>query len=159
MSSAFEILIVEDSDSKLISILGVVQRVLPNAMVRTAFSVSSGIESIQGSVPDMLIVDMSLPTYDIDSREPGGSPRTFGGIEIFDILERDEILVPVLVVTSYPVLTDGGKTLGLAELTTQLRSDYPTVFLGTVYFDSSFSAWEREIESHLEKVARDKYGS
>lgn len=159
MSAAFDILIVEDSESKLSSIVGVVNRVLPTAMVRTAFSVSSGIENIQASVPDMLIVDMSLPTYDIDAREPGGSPRMFGGIEIFDILERDEIQVPILVVTSYPVLTDGGQTLGLAELTTRLKSDYPEVFLGTVYFDSSFSAWEREIESHLEKVARNKNGA
>lgn len=152
----FTILIVEDSESKLNSIQAVVERVMPNAYLRKAYSVRSAIDALEEESPDFIIADMSLPTYDIEVRERGGTPRSFGGIEVFETLERYEMVIPVLVVTSFPVLSEGSKSLGLVELSEQLRQDFPDNFLDTVYFDSAFSDWERSIESNLKSVLEKK---
>ncbi|WP_024666436.1 response regulator [Pseudomonas syringae] len=155
----FKILIVEDSESKLTSIQGVVERVIPYVTLRKAYSVRSAIDALEEYVPDFIIADMSLPTYDIESRERGGTPRPFGGIEVFETLERYEMEIPTLVVTSYPVLSEGSKSLGLTELSRQLKKDFPNTFLDTVYFDSAFSDWELRIESNLKSILEKKNAS
>lgn len=153
------VLIVEDSESKLNSIQGVLEREWPVVTVRKALSVRSAIDDILECMPDLIIADMSLPTYDIEVRERGGTPRPFGGIEVFETLERYEIIVPVLVVTSYPTITEGSQSLGLVELSKRLKTDFPDCFIGTVYFDSAYSNWEREMAIHIRNVLEDKHGA
>jgi hypothetical protein len=87
---------------------------------------------------------MSLPTYDIENRERGGTPRPFGGIEVFDHLDRFEITVPVVVVTSYPTLGDGENSLNIEQLRKRLQLDFPDNYLGVVYFDSVYTTWESD---------------
>jgi len=155
----FSVLIVEDSEAKLHSIQAVLERLVPDLNLSTAMSVRSAIDSIQSAEPDMIIADMSLPTYDVEVRERGGTPRPFGGIEVFETLERFSINIPVLVVTSYPVIIEGNQNVGLSELSLRLKDEFPLNFIGTVHFDSSYSYWEEEIESYVGEVLRNKNGS
>jgi DNA-binding NarL/FixJ family response regulator len=150
-----KILIVEDSDSKLDSIRVSLAKVFPAVIIRQAHSVKSAIDALNDELPDMIIADMSLPTYDIEDRERGGTPRPFGGIEVFEYLDRYDLSVPVLVVTSYESLTDGNQSLGLKELSVRLGTEFPKCFRGTVYFDSAYSTWEREITTFLQKILKD----
>ncbi|MDP3517756.1 MAG: response regulator [Pseudohongiella sp.] len=149
------ILIIEDSESKLQSIQRVVERTVPKAKISVAQSVRSAIDAIGTEQPTLIIADMSLPTYDIKARERGGSPRPFGGVDIFDYLDKEDFEIPILVVTSYPVITDGSQTLGLNDLAQKLAEDYPENFIDTVYFDSEFSVWENKIEAILTKYLRE----
>lgn len=153
------VLIIEDSESKLNSIQGVLERELSCVSIRKALSVRSAIDSVLAILPDLIIADMSLPTFDIEARERGGTPRPFGGIEVFETLERNEIVVPVVVVTSYPAITEGDHSIGLTELSKRLKDDFPENFLGTVYFDSAYSNWEQEITVYIHQVLEAKNGT
>lgn len=159
MNLLFTVLIIEDSESKLNSIQSVLERERPNVVIRKALSVRSAINAVLDNIPDLIIADMSLPTYDIESHERGGSPRPFGGIEVFETLERYEIQVPVLVVTSYPTIMEGNQSVGLVELSKRLQADFPECFIGTVYFDSTYSNWDREMVAFLNQVLEGKYGT
>ncbi len=150
------VLIIEDSESKLNSIQSVLERELPSVIINKSLSVRSAIDSVLSLMPDLIIADMSLPTFDIEARERGGTPRPFGGIEVFETLERNEIIVPVVVVTSYPAITEGKQSLGLTELSKRLEEDFPDCFLGTVYFDSAYSNWECEISAFIHQVLKKK---
>jgi CheY-like chemotaxis protein len=159
MSAALTVLIVEDSEPKLNSIQAVLERELPMVVIRKALSVRSAIDDVLSFMPDLIIADMSLPTYDIEIHERGGSPRPFGGIEVFETLERYEIKVPVLVVTSYPTITEGNQSIGLTELSKRLQADFPECFIGTVFFDSAYSNWEREMTAFLNQILKAKNGT
>jgi DNA-binding NarL/FixJ family response regulator len=159
MSTTLTVLIVEDSESKMSSIQTVLAREIPMVIIRKALSVRSAIDDILVSLPDLIIADMSLPTYDIEIRERGGTPRPFGGIEVFETLDRFEIKVPVLVVTSYPTITEGNQTVGLGELSKRLQTDFPQCFIGTVYFDSAYTNWERELALFIDQILKAKNGT
>lgn len=159
MNAAIKILIIEDSESKRNSIQSVLERELSEKIIRHTYSVREAIDHVVLERPDLIIADMSLPTYNIRDRERGGTPRPFGGIEVFETLEREEIQVPVLVVTSYPTITDGARSVGLSELSEQLKNDFPDTYIGTVYFDSAYTNWERELISFLQQVLKDKHGT
>ncbi|WP_322046084.1 response regulator [Paraburkholderia sp. J67] len=153
------ILIVEDSEAKLSSIQALLEREIPGVSIRTACSVRSAIDDLVNFTPDVIIADMSLPTFDIEVGERGGTPRPFGGIEVFETLERNEVVIPVIVVTSYPLITDGHESLGLKDLSKRLASDFPETFEGTVYFDSAYSDWETEITQLINKVRTKFHGA
>jgi CheY-like chemotaxis protein len=138
------ILIVEDSDAKRESVSALIDKNYSGHNLIYALSVRSAIDILPVSDPGLIIADMSLPTYDIENRERGGTPRPFGGIEVFDHLDRFEITVPVVVVTSYPTLGDGENSLNIEQLRKRLQLDFPDNYLGVVYFDSVYTTWESD---------------
>jgi len=149
------IFIVEDSEAKLDSIRGLLALLFPSADCRVAYSVHSAIESLLQELPELIVADMSLPTYDIERYERGGSPRSFGGIEVFEFLDRYDYQVPVIVVTSYPSLGDGENALNLKQLSERLKNEFPSNFVGAVYFDSAYSNWESEFSALVESLNKE----
>lgn len=153
------VLIVEDNEAKLNSIKTALEREFNSISVYTAQSVHSGINAIFNVLPAIIIADMSLPTYDIKVHERGGTPRPFGGIEIFETLECNSLLTPVIVVTSYEAISDGEKSVNLSELEKSLSKDFPENYLGCVYFDSTYLKWEHELINYCSDVLREKYAT
>jgi CheY-like chemotaxis protein len=146
------VLLVEDDEVKRQSILGVLSAKFSVDVVQ-ANSVSSAISAL-GQSFDLILADMSLPTYDIELRERGGTPRPFGGIEVFEHLERIGSRDPVVVVTSYPAISDGKRQLTVSDLSAQLQADFPLNFRGIVYFDSAYAEWEQQFSDLLSDVLR-----
>lgn len=149
---AKHILIIEDSESKRLSIQEVVTNAFPGWPIRLASSVSSAIEELDRSIPAAIIADMSLPTYDVRSKERGGTPRPLGGLEVFDHLDHLELNVPVVVVSSYTALQDGPSSIPLADLAQRLERDYPTLYRGYVFFDSTYTTWAAQLDKLLKSI-------
>lgn len=70
------ILLIEDEVPKQEHILAALKEIRPSASVNVARSVRSAIEAIVAEPPDLLLLDMSLPTFDVGPKESGGAPRT-----------------------------------------------------------------------------------
>jgi DNA-binding NtrC family response regulator len=146
------VLIVEDSEAKLASVIAAVQIVLPKHSLVCAKSVRSAIQEVDARSYRIIIADMSLPTYDVESRERGGTPRPFGGIEVFDYLERRSLVTPIIVVSSYQALVEGSTSTSLIDLAAQLKAQYPHTYAGYVFFDSAYSTWERELQDLIKRI-------
>lgn len=146
------VLVVEDSDTKLASVVAALKAILPQYPIQTAKSVRSAVAALETKRFWLIVADMSLPTFDVESRERGGTPRPFGGIEVFDYLMREGLTTPVIVVSSYQALVDGIRSMPLEKLAAELARDYPENYHGYVYFDSAYSNWERELRAHVEKT-------
>lgn len=146
------VLVVEDSDTKLASVVAALKAILPQNPIVTAKSVRSAVAALETKRFWLIVADMSLPTFDVESRERGGTPRPFGGIEVFDYLMRAGLTTPVIVVSSYQALVDGTRSMPLEKLAADLARDYPENYHGYVYFDSAYSNWERELTAHVEKA-------
>jgi CheY-like chemotaxis protein len=143
--SKLQVLIIEDDENKLENISSLIKGINPTTVISIAKSVKTAINLLDSQKYDLIFADMSLPTYEIRPHETGGTPRPFGGVEIFDYLEMKEAVVPIIVVTSYPKLTEGKTSLNYKDLEKQLMLDYPDNFIGLVYFDSSITDWEKNV--------------
>lgn len=136
------ILVVEDEAPKRERLLLFLSTQWPDAQVRTANSVRSAIAEIQKDTPGLLLLDMSLPTFDIGPDEPGGRPQGFGGIEVMRYVDLFELKVPIIVVTAYEAFSrDKGGLINHEELDRQLKSEHPGNYRGLVYYNSLFSDW------------------
>ena len=114
-------------------------------LVEFAKSVSSSIDIIEEINPSLIILDMSLPTYDIEDRERGGRPQGYGGKEVLRFLTMEESLTPVIVVTGYDVFPDSGGAVGLNKLIDDLYEEFEVNLKAVLRYDSTSSGWREEL--------------
>lgn len=135
-----KLLIAEDEAPKLNHLAEFSRRNLTST-ISFARSVRAAIKAIQDDQPDLVLLDMSLPTFDVGADEPGGRPQGWGGAEVLRYLQFRRIRVPVIVVTQYEAFTTPGGTVDLSHLAEDLVSEHPDLFLGVVHYTALNEEW------------------
>ena len=146
-----KILLIEDDEFKKRNIEEFLDSLGGND-VSSVGAVNSAISSLRENTYDLIILDMSLPTFDFGPNEKGGRPQGFGGREILRQLERFEIVVPVIVVTQYATFDDENEYMRLEELDKKLMSDHPENFYGLVFYDASADNWKNGLEIYIYSI-------
>jgi len=144
-----KVLLVEDEDPKLESLQRFLEEQKCAAQVVVARSVKSALAALETETPDLLLLDMSLPTFDISANEPGGRPQGFGGVEILRFLESAEATIPTVIVSGYEAFAREGRNIDLNALAAELTKDYPQLVRGVVYFNQILGAWSGELAEIL----------
>lgn len=141
------ILLIEDDAFKAKRISTFVSGRFEQVAVAVERSVSSGLSSITTSRPDILLLDMSLSTYDVGPREAGGRPQNFGGLTVLEHLVRRRIYVPTIVVTQFPGFKrEDGAEVSLDALRSELNTKFPQLFKALLWYSSSDKKWELELD-------------
>jgi len=139
-----KILFIEDHPYKKGQIENFLKETFPNAHVETRGSYISGLtELIQSNVKyDFLLLDISMPTYDITRSESGGDFIPQAGRKILKEMYLREIPVKTVVVTMYENYVDGTSIFQLHE---SLKEEFSDNYLGYVYFTASNNQWKKEL--------------
>ena len=145
-----KILLVEDNDYKRGRILDYISSEYPSVVVVEARSYTSGKEAIELQKFDLLLLDVSLPTYDKTPSEGDGRFRTFGGRELARKAIKAIDQVPILFITQYKSFSDKGSSYTFEELVSVLAKDCGASFKGAVFFDTSVSTWKESLSSVLD---------
>ena len=147
-----KLLIIEDSDYKIDHIQGLVAEVLPNTQVFLARAFRSGIAQIMEIRPDILILDMTLPTFEARHGEGGGRTRPYGGREILRELVALRILPRVIVVTQFDRFGEGRRAVFRDQLMEELKAEFPELIVGGVYYNGADSKWRDSLKALLEII-------
>lgn len=147
---SFRVLIVEDEMPKLTHIQKFLQGVTPGAEIIAARSVNSALDELEAKLPDLLLLDMSLPTFDIGERESGGRPQGFGGIEILRYMALSHLCCPTIVITGYEgFLRESGEHVDLSQMRADLIGEFPDFLRGVLHYNSSFDEWKESLATTL----------
>lgn len=146
------VLIADDEEPKLASIVDWLSIFSASSEILTSRSVRSSIETILRESPDLVLLDMSLPTFDISSGENGGRPQGFGGIEVLRNLEFYGANTKVIVVTQYEAFDENGKHVDLRVLRERLTKESPGIFVDCVYYNAISDDWKVELGGHITKL-------
>jgi CheY-like chemotaxis protein len=141
-----DILLVEDDAPKQERILSFLEQNWPAAHVRTARSVRSAIRELRHQKPDLILLDVSLPTFDVGPNETGGRPQNFGGVEVLRYMDLYEQKIPTIVVTAYEAFSKEGQAIDHDSLDDQLSKEHPNSYRGIIYYNSLFSEWRTMLE-------------
>lgn len=117
-----------------------------------AESVSSALELLETEQPDFIILDMSLPTYDITDKDAGGRPQGFGGIEVLRHMKMADNTTPTIVVTGYEAFMREEGLVELSTIASELERDFQPFFKGILYYNSTYSEWKSNILELLTKL-------
>jgi CheY-like chemotaxis protein len=147
------ILLVEDDDPKRERICEFLKGRFASAHIELARSVRSAVSCLRAGMPDLVMLDMSLPTFDVGPEESGGRPQGFGGLELLRYMDRFKIAVPTIVVTAYEAFfSEDRKGIKLDTLSSDLEGKHPLTYVGLVYYNSIYGGWEDQLNSILDRV-------
>jgi CheY-like chemotaxis protein len=146
------ILLVEDEEPKQRHISAYVREIVSDLELEVARSVRSALDKLNARVPNLIILDMSLPTFDIGGSEGGGRPQGFGGLELIRMMELEEIECPVVILTGYEAFTKAGGQVTLDSLGVELAASHPNVFRGILHYNSAYGDWQIRLSSILSEL-------
>jgi CheY-like chemotaxis protein len=152
------ILIVEDEVPKSTQIELFLRGLCIPMNIRSAKSVNSALDSLDDEVPDLLLLDMSLPTLDVDisNKESGGRPQGFGGIEVLRHMKYSSISCPTIVITGYEAFPREGGGLDITQLRLELEEEFPNILHDVLHYNSTYETWKSELKIAFERFKSDK---
>jgi len=149
-----KILFIEDHPYKLNQVLSFLKDHFSEAVVEVRNSYNSGLKELvlHNTEYDLLLLDISMPNYDISSEESGGEFIPLAGKLILKEMYLREIPTKAIVVTMHGNFEDGTK---LSELDENLRNEFSDNYVGHVYFTVVNSDWKSQLSSLIKKHSND----
>ena len=145
------ILIIEDDSNKMRRIANEVREIRKDVQLTEARSYQSGVRNLMSGQFDLLLLDMSLPIFDISPEEDGFQVDPFSGRNILAEMSRKNVLVPTAVITMFETFGDGADLMTLQELDKDLAEKYPAIYRGTIYYNSSEINWKESLKKLIEE--------
>lgn len=139
------LILIEDDDYKAKQIVQFLQN--KGHIIDIAKAYNTGMKKIVNEQYDMALLDMTIPSFEISSEHPTSRIRKYGGKDILFEMDRREITLPSIVITQYQVFDDGEKTLELLDK--ELHEEFPDLYKGIVYYNSSVMDWQDKMIEKL----------
>ena len=139
-----QILLIEDNSNKLKQIKTVLIEIYPQASIEEAYSFNSGVRKVYENKWNLIILDMSLPTYDITHTESGGDKKPVAGKNIMKRMLNRKIIVPVVIITQFETFDDDKISLD------SLNAEFQDIWKGTIFYGND--DWSMELKDILEKI-------
>lgn len=139
------ILIVEDDDDKRIQISKFVCEEISSDYTE-AKSLKTALRTIIDEKFDLILLDMTMTTFDVTSGQQGGRPQSYAGKELLLQMVRRDIKYPVIVVTQFDIFEPNGEKISLEQLDHGLYDQFPGTYLGAVHFNVKYDDWREKIK-------------
>lgn len=144
-----KILIIEDDSHKMRRIAEEINEICADVQLTEARSYQRGVYCLMTEQYDFLLLDMSLPTFDISHDEDGFQVDPFAGRNILQEMKRKNIFIPTAVITMFETFGDGSDLMTLAELDKDLADNYPTIYREVIYYNSSEINWKESLKKFI----------
>lgn len=144
-----KVLVVEDDDSKANEIIGFVKSINNNVNISRKESLNSALVDIVKNIYDLIILDMSLPTFDKNETE---NFKPFGGLMFLSEVKRKRYTFPVVIVTQYAAFGEGSNEKSIEQLDAKCKKEYPN-YKEIIYFLDG--TWKEKLKKYIEGVNND----
>jgi len=145
-----KIIILEDDALKSKAIEEYMRTIFDAAVIDTADSYNSGLRKLKTNSYDLLILDMSMPTFSNDFLTNESSFEKFAGVMVLRELKRIKKDTPTILFTMFDDFGSTGYSISLKDLDIQLKNNFPKNYLGYVYFESGSTNWENDIKKLID---------
>jgi DNA-binding NarL/FixJ family response regulator len=148
------VLIVEDEQHKLASILRLLKRKFGKSLVIDHH------QSVQEAVfylykakisNDLVILDIALPTFGADD-EIGGNEQASGGVEVIRAFQHLRLKPKIVILTQYPEIVINGHSIGIADAAGHIKKNYGQDVIAAIPYQYDDLDWEVTFLSAVEGV-------
>lgn len=140
-----KVLLVEDDENKRQRVMHAVNGAYPDTEIVEARSLRGAEDALDAGDIALVILDMSIPMFDISAEEDGGSFQATGGQELLRYMKRYKRQLPVVVLTQFSTFGKDKAARTLEQIDTQLRDEFGPLYLGAIYYDTASDAWQRQL--------------
>jgi CheY-like chemotaxis protein len=134
------ILLVEDDEDKREQLVSFIENEI-NCELTQVQSFQGGLKAIKTKHFDLILLDMTIPTFDITPVDGGGRSQPFGGEMLLHEMLRREIKTKVIVVTQFDIFGKGEDEITLKDLDFRLSQQFNN-YLGAVQYGIAYTGWK-----------------
>ena len=145
-----KILLADDDINKRERIGNFIKLKYKEIIITEQKSYQSTLKDILNNTYDLILLDMTMPTYDIAIGEHGGRVKVFAGKEVMRKMLRRNRIIPVIIITQFERF--GDDKISFEELNQQLQYTYKDIFLEIIYYHNGLSGWQNKLENELNKL-------
>lgn len=147
-----KLLIVEDDDYKYSQLEKFSKSTLfDSAEIYSATSVRDAIVVLESTIPNKIILDMSLPSHSPKAGE--GSPLSLpnGGIEvILELASKNFEKIPIIILTQYSEIEVEDEYYNIHDAHAAIRDNYGISNLTVVHYEHENEKWKAILKEFLE---------
>lgn len=143
-----KILFIEDHPRKKEQVVEFLKEILDNPLIEVKESYNSALRELISNQDkyDVLLLDMSMPNYDITDEDDGGDWLPFAGKLILKNMFLRQISTRAIVVTMHGMFDGGTK---LDDLDSELKNEFPDNYIGYVHYSQINFDWKNQLETLL----------
>lgn len=142
---SLRILLVEDDENKRSEVRSFLEGLGLEIHITEARSHQSALRCLQSETFDRIIMDMTMPTFDISPGERGGDPQAYGGQDLLRFIKRRKVTTPVVVLSMFDRFGEGENLQTLQELDDRLRQEHISQYKGVVYYNVADESWKESL--------------
>lgn len=143
-----KILLVEDDEHKMNDIISYIDTLRKNIIVETARSVESGVQAAVDKQYNLVLLDMTIPNFDITEKSDGGKSYKNGGEIIVKELLDEDVTFRCAVITQYE--TFNNETID--QISQRIRQLCGEDYLGYVKYSTNTESWRQGLKELIEHV-------
>jgi CheY-like chemotaxis protein len=150
-----KILLVEDDEEKAKKISEFIATDFAGSHVSLAKSFASGLRAAitECASLDVILLDMSMPNYDVSVQEPGGGAQeSFAGRDMLAQMRLRGLSIPTVVITMFASFGKEETRKSLEQLAAELHDKYAPTFRGVVYYNPMQEGWREALRKHLRNI-------
>ena len=140
-----KVLLVEDDEFKAADLMRMLHSRLSAPQVTRAASVTSALRAITSEHFGLVVLDMSLPTFDLSGPGGGGSPQGQGGIEVLRLANRIGADAKYIVVTQYPDIEIDGSDIPLRQAAECLSKRFGLKISACLPYEFDRDDWQHAV--------------
>lgn len=139
-----KILFIEDHPLKQAQITKFVSQKFVSCEIETKNSYISGLKELKKNhnAYDVLLLDISMPNYDISSEDSGGDWMPLAGKNILKEMYLRDISTKAIVITMHGSYDDGTK---ITDLHNDLQNEFADNYIGYVYYSQINEDWKEKL--------------
>jgi CheY-like chemotaxis protein len=142
------VLLVDDDDNKRRQLARVIRETLHGSSIMEARSFQGALRAMVAQRFDIAVLDMTLPAFDVSPDDEGGRTLAYGGRDLIEQLVARGLSTPAILVTQYDNFGSGvGQSLD--HISRELTRRYPSIFVGSVFFDIAAAGWRQDLATLL----------
>lgn len=115
-------------------------------------SYQSGLRELIKNKYDLLLLDMSIPTWDKSIDEPGGNFEKFGGYKILKEITRKKKPIKTILITMFDDFGESDTSITLSQLDNLLKTEFPDIYIGAVYYNIREEKWKSDLSDFILKL-------
>jgi DNA-binding NarL/FixJ family response regulator len=148
-----KILLIEDHPLKQAQITKFVSEKFVGCEIVTKNSYISGLKELKKhhDIYDVLLLDISMPNYDISSEDSGGDWMPLAGKNILKEMYLRDILTKAIVITMHGSYDDGTK---ITDLDKDLQKEFSDNYIGYVYYSQLNEDWKEKLYQLLNSIKK-----
>lgn len=148
-----KLLLIEDDELKARQILGIIRDFCHPSDIQLRSSYTSGLKELRSAGYDLILLDMSLPNFDLKGgAAEGGKFRSYGGRDLLHQMQRYKMSAKAIVITQYDSFSDATRSMSLSELSSELRDEFPQNYITAIFYSSSDETWKWQLKSQIQRL-------